>query len=220
MLFRSAGLVVGTYRYIVSALSIPVRLMAYVAGFGGGKDRGLRMIEEAASYPGLTQTDAKFALLLLYNREKRFDDAMRVILDLQKQYPRNRQLWYEGGTTLLRAGRYQQAEAMLDEGIRRRDNDRRERMFGEDALWHYKRGFARARQGRVEPARQDFQIPLDREARDWVRGRAHAELGQLAAKRGDVEQARREYRLAIQLADRGNDPIGKGEAESLLRRLR
>ena len=217
---KDAGLVVGTYRYIVSALSIPVRLMAYVVGFGGGKERGLKMIEEAAAYPGLTQTDAQFALLLLYNREKRFDDAMRVIQDLQRRYPRNRQLWYEGGTTLLRAGRYAEAETMLDEGIRRRDSDRRERMFGEDALWHYGRGVARARQGRGDLARQDLQLPLSGEARDWVRGRAHAELGQLAAKTRDLEQARREYRLAIQLADRGNDPVGKAEAETLLRRLR
>ena len=59
---KDAGLVVGTYRYIVSVLSLPVRWMAYVVGFGGGKERGLKMIEEAAAYPGLTQTDAKFAL--------------------------------------------------------------------------------------------------------------------------------------------------------------
>jgi tetratricopeptide (TPR) repeat protein len=217
---KDAALIVGTYRYIVSALSMPVRLMAYVVGFGGGKERGLRMIEEAASYPSLTQTDAKFALLLLYNRERRYDDALRVVMDLQKQYPRNRQLWYEGGTTLLRAGRHQAAEAMLDEGIRRRDADRRERMYGEDALWHYKRGVARARLGRIDLARQDFQIALTREARDWVRGRSHTEVGQIAAKSGNREQARQQYRLAIQFAERGNDPIGKREAETLLRQVR
>lgn len=216
---KDAGLIVGTYRYIVSALSLPVRFMAYVVGFGGGKERGLKMIEEAAAYPSLTQTDAKFALLLIYNRERRFDDALRVVLDLQKQYPRNRQLWYEAGTTLIRARRYQQAEAMLEEGIQRRDADKRERMFGEDALWHYKRGVARARQNRSEPAREDFQVVVAREARDWVRGRAHAELGRLAERSGDREQARREYRLAIELAGRGNDPIGKAEAEQLLRRV-
>ena len=217
---KDAGLIVGTYRYIVSALSVPVRLMAYVVGFGGGKERGMQMIEEAAAYPSLTQTDAKFALLLIYSRERRFDDALRVTLDLQTRYPRNRQLWYEAGATLIRAQRYQQAEAMLEEGIRRRDSDRRERMLGEDALWHYKRGVARARQGRSDPAREDFQVAITREARDWVRGRAHAELGRLADRGGDREQARREYRLAIQLAERGNDPSGKREAEQLLRRVR
>jgi tetratricopeptide (TPR) repeat protein len=217
---KDAGLIVGTYRYVVSALSLPIRWMAYVAGFGGGKERGLRMIEEAAEYPSLSQTDARFALMLLYNREKRFDDALRVAALLQKRYPRNRQLWYEAGATLIRAERYQEAEAMLNEGIRLRDNDRRERMFGEDALWHYKRGVARARMGRLDAAHEDFQIPLAREARDWVRGRSHAELGQIAQKRGNREQARQHYRQAIELAERGNDPTGEAQADNLLRDLR
>jgi hypothetical protein len=39
---KDAGLVVGTYRYVVSTLSLPVRMVAYVAGFGGGRDRGSR----------------------------------------------------------------------------------------------------------------------------------------------------------------------------------
>ncbi len=217
---KDAGLIVGTYRYIVSALSLPIRLMAYVAGFGGGRERGLRMIEEAAAYPGLTQTDAKFALLLLYNRERRFDQALRVIDELRKQYPRNRLLVYEAGTTLIRAARYQEAEAMLDEGIRRLDGDRRERMFGEEALWHYKRGLVRARLGRLELAKQDLDVPVARDARDWVRGRAHAELGRLAEQSGNRELAARQYRLAIQLAERGNDPTGRAEADELLRRAR
>ncbi len=217
---KDAGLIVGTYRYVVSALSLPVRVMAYVAGFGGGKERGLKMIEEAAAYPSVTQTDAKFALMLLYNRERQFDAAVRVAEDLQKQYPGNRQLWYEAGATLIRAQQYQRADQVLSEGIKRRDADRRERMFGEDALWHYKRGLARARLGQTEAARQDLQIPLSREARDWVKGRAHAELGQISLKSGDREQARQHYRLAIELATRGNDPVGKGEAEALMARVR
>jgi tetratricopeptide (TPR) repeat protein len=217
---KDAGLIVGTYRYVVSALSLPIRVMAYAAGFGGGKERGLKMIEEAAAYPSLSQTDARFALILLYNREQRYDDAVRVVEDLQKQYPRNRQLWYEAGATLIRAQRYDRAESVLSDGIRRHDTDKRDRMFGEEALWHYKRGIARARLGRVAEASQDFAIPLAREARDWVRGRTHAELGQIAAKSGDREQARQHYRLAIELAERGNDPIGKAEAQALLSRAR
>jgi tetratricopeptide (TPR) repeat protein len=217
---KDAGLIVGTYRYVVSALSLPIRMMAYVAGFGGGKERGLRMIEEAAGYSSLTQTDAKFALILLYNRERRYDDALRVIEGLQKQFPRNRQLWYEAGATLIRAQRYEQADRVLSEGIQRHDADRRERMFGEEALWHYKRGLVRARLGRLDESRKDLEIPLAREARDWTRGRAHAELGQIAAKSGNREQARQQYRLAIELADRGNDPTGKAEAQALLSQVR
>lgn len=215
---KDAGLIVGMYRYVISALSLPIRVMAYVAGFGGDKELGMKMIEEAAGYPSLSQTDARFAQLLLYNREKRFDDAMRVVGELQKRYPRNRQLWYEAGTTLIRADRFAEAEAMLTEGIRRQNADRRERMFGEDALWHYKRGLARARLGRLQAAREDLQIPLTREARDWVRGRTHAELARLAFRDGQQDAARRHARLAVELAERGNDPIGQQEAERLLQR--
>src|SRR6185503_16168561 len=47
---KDAGLIVGTYRYVVAVLALPLRWMAYVAGFGGGKERGLRLIEDASEY--------------------------------------------------------------------------------------------------------------------------------------------------------------------------
>src|SRR5919108_4708261 len=59
---KDAGLVVGMYRYIVSQMSLPIRMLAYVAGFGGGKERGIQMVEEAAAHR-TDNTDAKFALV-------------------------------------------------------------------------------------------------------------------------------------------------------------
>ncbi len=215
---KDAGLIVGTYRYIVSALSLPLRWMAYVAGFGGGRERGLQMIEEAAATKGETEVEAKFALLLLYNRERRFDDAMRIVHELQQRFPRNRLLWLEGGATEIRAQRFAQALTLLDEGLTRLQSDNREKMFGEVALWHYKRGVARARLGHAELARADFTAALASQARDWVQGRVHAELGRLADAAGQLELARREYRLGLELASRGNDPVGQQEAKALLRR--
>jgi Tetratricopeptide repeat len=214
---KDAGLIVGTYRYIVSALSLPVRFMAYVAGFGGGRERGLRMVEEAATYPGATQVEAKFALVLIYNRERRYDDAMAVIRELQARFPRNRLLWLEAGSTLLRAGRAKDAEAVLSEGLGRLATDDRPRMTGEEALWHYKRGVARVRLGKAKEAAADLDAVLAREPLAWVRGRAHTERGRLADLAGQREQAKQEYRLAIEQGERSNDPIGKAEAEALIR---
>jgi tetratricopeptide (TPR) repeat protein len=71
---KDAGLIVGTYRYIVSTLSLPMRWMAYLVGFGGDRALAMRMVEEAAKYPSENQTDARVALLLLYNREGRYAD--------------------------------------------------------------------------------------------------------------------------------------------------
>src|SRR5688500_9455419 len=134
-----AGLIVGTYRYVVSALSLPARWAAYVVGFGGGKERGVQLIEGASRY-GETEIDAKFALVLIYNRERRFDDALRILADLQRRFPRNRLLWLEKGATAIRAGKGAEAEAVLTEGLRKLDTDYRAKMPGERALWLYKRG--------------------------------------------------------------------------------
>src|SRR5437762_11098875 len=43
---KDAGLIVGTYRYIVSTLILPLRWFAYAAGFGGDRQLGIRMIED------------------------------------------------------------------------------------------------------------------------------------------------------------------------------
>ena len=214
---KDAGLIVGTYRYIVSALALPLRWVAYVAGFGGGREKGLQLVEGAAAYPGESQTDARFALILLYNREKRYDDALKQLAILRERFPRNRLVWLESGSTCLRAGRPADAERFLDQGITRFAGDSRPRMFGEDALWHYKRGAARAALGRTAEAQQDLENALSVEGRKWVLGRTHLELGKLALNAGNRASATGELQAAITLCESDNDAAAADEARRLLR---
>ena len=211
-----AGLIVGTYRYIVAALSLPLRMVAYVAGFGGGKDKGIKQIEDAAAYNGDNQTEARFALILLYNREKRYDDALKVLATLRERYPRNRLVWLESGSTSLRAGRAAEAERFLSEGLARFADDTRPRMFGEDALWRYKRGAAFAALGRPE-AETELRKATALEGRKWVHARSYLELGKLALKAGNKTGASVELRTAIPLAESDNDPLTSDEARRLLK---
>ena len=212
---KDAGLVVGTYRYIVATLSLPARWVAYVVGFGGGRERGLQLVEEAASFAGENQTDARFALTLLYNREKRYDDALKQLAALREAYPRNRLLWLENGSTLLRASRPEDALRILNDGFARFADDRRPRMFGELALWHYKRGAALAALGRGEAA-AELKQAIANEGRKWVHGRAHVELGKLALKAGNPAAAREEFRAAIPLCESDNDQAWADEAKRLM----
>ena len=92
---KDASLIVGMYRYAVSGLPAPLRLLAHLVGFGSDRQRGLRMVEDAARFPSDVQPNALFTLILIYNREARYDDALRVIGDLQRRFPRNRLLWLE-----------------------------------------------------------------------------------------------------------------------------
>lgn len=213
-----AGLIVGTYRYVVSSLSLPMRLVAYVAGFGGGRERGIQMLEATAASSSEARTDAMFALILVYNREKQYDDAIRVLENLRRLYPRNRLVVLEHGATALRAGRAQQADAILTEGLRMAADDSRPRIPGEDALWRYKRGTARAALGQTERAAEDLRRAASPDAQPWVGGRARVELGRLALARGDRAAARNEARQATVLCEQGNDPECEEEASKLLRR--
>src|SRR5688572_3435624 len=210
---RDAGLVVGTYRYIVSVMSLPIRMMAYVAGFGGGKERGLQLIEEAASGGGEASPDAKFALVLLYNRERRYADASRVLTELQRDYPRNRILWLEAGATALRAGRAADAEQQLATGRTMLASDKRERMFGEEALWMQKHGAALLALNRLPEAERELRGVLKLESRKWVAGRAHAELGKLADLRNDRATARSHFQQAVGLANQDSDTVGADAAQ-------
>jgi len=232
---KDAGLVVGTYRYVVSTLSLPVRMLAYVAGFGGGRDRGIQMLRETAEVDLDTRpraaagdatrgetgndvrADAMFALVLVYNREHRYDEAMQVLERLRRLFPRNRLLWLEAGSTALRAGRGQQADDLLTQGLAILAKDSRVRMPGEDALWHYKRGAARALLGRTDDALADLNAAVGADPQPWVNGRARVELGRLALKRGDRNAAANEGRQAEALCERGNDPACVENARSLVR---
>lgn len=210
---KDAGLIVGTYRYIVSTLSLPMRWMAYVVGFGGGKQRGLAMIEDAAAADGENRTEARFALVLLYNREKRFDDASRVLEQLRRRYPRNRLVLLEAGATALRASKPADADRLLTEGIGMFDRDTRDKIPGESALWHYKRGAARVALGRRDDAIGDLRVATAADAPAWVQGRAHVELARLASVAGDRDGVRSEVARAVDLCQRASDPVCVTEAK-------
>ena len=220
---RDAGLIVGTYRYVVSTLTLAKRLVAYMAGFGGDKALGIRMVEEAAAHGGENQEDARFALVLMYNREKQYDQALEQLALLRGRYPRNRLAWLESGSTALRAGRPADAERFLNDGLARFADDRRERMFGEEALWFYKRGAARAGLGRREEAEQDLRKSVSSDGRKWVHGRAHLELGKLMLRAGGSASqaaARAALQTAAALGDADNDRASATEARRLLATIR
>jgi tetratricopeptide (TPR) repeat protein len=214
---KDAGLVVGMYRYAVSSLPAPLRLLARLAGFGGDRERGLRLVEEAASYSSDTQPNALFTLILMYNREARYDDALRVIGELQRRFPRNRLLWLEAGSTALRAGRPADANAALEEGLARLSHDPRPRAFGEDARWRYAHGAALVGLGNSAAAERELRAALAGATRDWVRGRVHKELGKLADLAGDRPRAIDEYRLADRLCRQDRDGDCSDEVKKVMK---
>jgi tetratricopeptide (TPR) repeat protein len=213
---NDAALAVGMYRYIVSTLSLPMRALAYVAGFGGGKERGIALVRRAAAGGGEARVDALFALVLIHNREGRYTEALDVLGQLRALYPRNRLVVLEAGATALRGGDAARADAMLTEGLGMLSREKRPPFPGEEQLWRYKRGVARAALGRAD-ALDDLRAATAAGAMNWVAGRARFETGRLALKRGDRRAAASEATRAEALCQNGNDPKCVEQARELRR---
>jgi hypothetical protein len=214
---REAGLIVGTYQYVTATLSAPLRWMARFAGFTPNREQGVASIRRAAEPGSDTAVEAKFGLIVIMSRERRYGEALVVVNDLRAAFPRNRLLTLEAGATNLRARRPADAVRELDAGMAALARDRRPRLAGEDALWHLKRGTARVALARHEDARRDLDAVLGGSGRNWIKGRAHVELARLDLARGDRSAARRRLALAQDLCAGDNDPIGAREAAELLR---
>lgn len=86
---HDAELTIGFYDYILGSLPLPIKILAGITGARGSKKRGLATIERVSREGNWVRDDAKTLLIVLYTREKRFNDAFALARDLGAKYPRN-----------------------------------------------------------------------------------------------------------------------------------
>lgn len=209
------ALVLGMSRYTVSTMSRPVRMLATIAGLPGGREEGIDLLEQAANAGSATEADALVVLMIIYNREGEHGRAITSLARLQARFPTNRLLALNRGVTALAARQFEVAERTLATAIQNADFKAGAAVLGEDALWYLKLGTARAALGRMAEARSDLGKVLTLNARDWVRGRAHLELGSLELKLGNRDAARRHVDTGLMFSRRGRDEGALRELQAL-----
>jgi hypothetical protein len=99
--YIDAQITIGLYEYVVGSLPLPVKILAGATGYRGSKKRGLAMLEQVAKDGRWAQDDAKTVLVLLYRREKRFADVLKLTRELSAKYPRNYLLRLETADALV-----------------------------------------------------------------------------------------------------------------------
>ena len=99
--YIDAQITIGLYEYTVGSLPLGIKLLAGVTGFRGSKKRGLALLEQVAKEGRWAQDDAKTVLILLYRREKRFADVLKLTSELSAKYPRNYLLRIETADALV-----------------------------------------------------------------------------------------------------------------------
>ena len=99
--YIDAQITIGLYEYVVGSLPLPVKILAGATGYRGSKKRGLAMLEQVAKEGRWSQDDAKTVLVLLYTREKRFPEVVKLTRELSEKYPRNYLLKLETADALV-----------------------------------------------------------------------------------------------------------------------
>jgi tetratricopeptide (TPR) repeat protein len=211
--YHESALLPGIYRYAVSTLSFPKRLLAAAAGLGGDRDVAVALLETAAMDAAATASDASIVLMIVYNREGRHRDALRHLRVLRRRHPANRLLRLNLAATELAAGDGAAAVKTIGEGPAPARFDEPQ-IPGESALWLYIRGAARVRLG-DSSARADLQGALTASPREWVRARVHLELARLALASGSRVTALTELEQAIHHARRAGDGTALAAAREL-----
>jgi tetratricopeptide (TPR) repeat protein len=166
--YVDAQITIGLYEYVVGALPLPVKIIAGATGYRGSKKRGLKMLEQVAQEGRWAQDDAKSVLIVLYTREKRFADVVKLSRELSDKYPRNYLLRLETGDALvsLAAQKRKEKDAAAavqaeKEAFATFDDMLRDRNVRETAgraldMIHFKYGEALLTAGQNERAAKEF----------------------------------------------------------------
>ena len=84
-----ARLVQGLHDYIVGSLPLVYRMVGFLAGIRGDKEKGIRTIQQVAREGRRNRVDAQIFLCALYRRENQPLNAVPLLQDLIGRYPRN-----------------------------------------------------------------------------------------------------------------------------------
>ncbi len=113
--FTDAYLSVGMYDYVLGSLPLAVKILAFVSGHHGSKKEGLKELEKVYKEGKFARVEAGVILILLYDREKRLEDSLKIQQVLSAQYSRNSIFRSEMARTLARLGRYRQSVKLYEE---------------------------------------------------------------------------------------------------------
>jgi hypothetical protein len=110
-----ARLILGVNQYIVGSLPWTWRAIGFLAGFHGDRAEGIRTLESVAKKGKKNRVDAEVLLCALYRREERSKDAIPLLDDLLRRYPRDYLLLFEKAQMYSALGDKKNALGAIDQ---------------------------------------------------------------------------------------------------------
>jgi tetratricopeptide (TPR) repeat protein len=197
-----ARMMQGMHDYVVGSLPFFYKLVGFLAGFRGNREEGIRTLELVARQGQDNRVDAEVILAVLYRREKRYKDALPLLDDLIRRFPRNYLLWFERGQMYSALGDKERALASIQAVADRKAK----RAKGFDRVpWekiYYHLGTVQFWYNDLDEALTNFEqvakrakdLDLNTEVLTWMR------LGQIHDLSGRREDALEAYKKAVAAA--------------------
>jgi tetratricopeptide (TPR) repeat protein len=104
----------GVHDYVVGSLPLLYKMLGFLAGFRGDRDRGIRTLEQVAKHGQRNRVDAEIILCALYRREGLPRQALPLLEDLLERFPRNYLFRFEQAQMHSALGEKEQALAALE----------------------------------------------------------------------------------------------------------
>lgn len=109
-----ARMMQGVHDYIIGSLPWGYRFLSFLIGFRGDKEEGIRTVELVAKEGVLNKVDAQILLSVVYRRERRVQEAIPILLELRKRFPRNFLVLFELAQMYADLGDREKSLAELD----------------------------------------------------------------------------------------------------------
>ena len=112
-----ARLVQGAHDYIVGSLPGFYKMLGFLVGFHGDRDKGIRTLQQVAEKGHNNSIDAKVFLCAIYRREEKWRAAAPILEDLIARFPRNYLLRFEQSQMYSAIGEKDKAIATMQKVV-------------------------------------------------------------------------------------------------------
>jgi tetratricopeptide (TPR) repeat protein len=198
--YADAYLLPGIFEYTLATLPRSLRILGFVVGIKGSKEKGLSLVERAVSGGERTRWVARLSLSVIQQREKRYPSALAALRELEKAFPRNPFLPMERGSVHLLRKDWTAARRAFEEVLAKQKERGDSFELLEPALVFVRLGeshlFARDYTGAARELERALETPR---APDWVRSQVFLRRGMTSDARGLRPAAQSDYRRVLRL---------------------
>ena len=194
--YADAKMAIGIQQFAVASLPRVLRMIVGIAGVSGNKERGLRLLREAAAHGIVTPVESRTALSLFLRHDARYPEALEVQRGLARQFPHDYLFRLEEANLTKDEGNGPAAIALYKAVIA---DGRRPGYFFEPRLHMAYFGLADTQRGQneiAEAARNYLQAAAQPTCSEWLRRRAQLNAGEMLDLLHERAEAIKQYRLA------------------------